>query len=469
MYSYIDRHRGWRRKLLGMLILVTSVVVAAPSAHAQDSTPTAAVATTPQSISFNEAIAIALRQNTALKQSENAAALSSTVVSSKKNAFLPSLSLNTTGAENVGRNFSQADGAIVNQTTNSLSTGLSSSLVLFDGLRNVSELRAAKLSASASTRDLTRAKQTTVFTVSSNFLTLVTTEAQLRVQRENLAAQQAQEAQLSKLVAAGARPISDLYQQQATTASAKSNVVSAERLLDLAKIDLIQTLQLDPRGSYDFVAPVVPDVARTAQSFQLDSLLDRAFANRVDLDAEQARVDAAVQGTKAAKASRLPTVSVTGAYNTAYSSATPVTIGDQLNQRRGGSIGVGVSIPLFDRGATSVATQQAALQEENARLALANQRQTIALEVRRAYLDYESTRQQLAAAMAQQKAADLAVSTTQQRYQLGSSTLLELTLARASQVQAASAVVSARYTLAFEEALMSYYTGDLEPGRSVLG
>jgi outer membrane protein len=469
MYSYIDRFRGWRRKLLGMLILATSAVAAVPAAQAQGVTLPAAVASTPQQITFNEAIAIALRQNTTLKQSENAAALSSTVVSSKKNAFLPSLSLNTSGAENVGRNFSQADGAIVNQTTNSLSTGLSSSLVLFDGLRNVSELRAAKLSASASTSDLTRAKQTTVFTVSSNFLTLVTTEAQLRVQRENLAAQDAQEAQLSKLVAAGARPISDLYQQQATTASAKSGVVSAERLFDLAKIELIQTLQLDPRGSYDFAAPMVPDVARTAQSFQLDSLLDRAFANRVDLDAEQARVDAAVQGTKAAQASRLPTVSVTGAYSTVYSSATTVGFTDQLNQRRGGSIGIGVSIPLFDRGATNVATQQATLQEENARLALANQRQTIALEVRRAYLDYESTRQQLAAAMAQQKAADLAVSTTQQRYQLGSSTLLELTLARASQVQAASAVVSARYTLAFQEALMSYFTGDLEPGRSVLG
>jgi hypothetical protein len=45
---------------------------------------------------------------------------------------------------------------------------------------------------------------------------------------------------------------------------------------------------------------------------------------------------------------------------------------------------------------------------------------------------------------------------------------LELTLARAAQVQAASAVVSARYTLVFQEALMSYYTGDMDPARAVL-
>jgi outer membrane protein len=464
MPACIDRFHARRRATVVALSLAAAF---APSAHAQGLAATSAAATTPGTITFNDAIAIALRQNTALKQSENAAALSATNVTSKKSVFLPSLSLVTSSVENVGRNFSQLDGSISNQTSHSLSTGLSSSVVLFDGLRNVSELRAAKLSESASNSDLSRARQTTVFTVASDFLTLVTTQAQLQVQRQNLASQEAQESQLQKLVAAGARPISELYQQQATTASARSSVVSAEHEVELGKIGLIQTLQLDPRSTYDFAAPAMPAATRTIQRFQLDSLLDRAFASRVDLVAEQDRVDAAAQGTKAATASRLPTVSLSAGYNTAYNSTSDLAFSDQLNQRRGGSVNIGVSIPIFDRGATAAATQQARLQEDNARLALANQRQTIALEVRRAYLDHESTREQLAAAEAQQKAADLAVSTTQQRYQLGSSTLLELTLARAAQVQAASAVVSARYTLAFQEALMSYYTGDMDPARAV--
>jgi outer membrane protein len=331
----------------------------------------------------------------------------------------------------------------------------------------VSELRQAKLNESASSSELTRAKQTTVYTVSSDFLTLVTAEAQLAVQKGNLVALEAQETQLEKLVAAGARPSSDLYQQQATTAGARYNVVAAERSVELGKIALIQTLQLDPRGKYDFVSPAVPTDAASKQ-FVLDSLLDRAFASRVDLTADAARVDAASQGTKAAGASRLPTVSLSAGYNTTYSSATALSISDQLNQRRGGSVSVGVSIPIFDRGNASVAIQQAKIQEDNARLSLENRRQTIALEVRRAYLDYESTKQQLAAAVAQQKAADLAVNTTQQRYQIGASTLLEVTQARASQVQAASAVISARYMLAFQQALMSYFTGDLVAGSLTL-
>jgi outer membrane protein len=152
-----------------------------------------------------------------------------------------------------------------------------------------------------------------------------------------------------------------------------------------------------------------------------------------------------------------------------FNSSAATALGAQLDQNRGGSLSLAVSFPIFDRGVTSTAVQQARIQEDNARLALADQRQTVALDVRRAWLTLESTRQQLTVALAQQKAADLAVSTTQARYQVGTSTLLELTQARASQLQANVAVVNARNALAFQDALLPYYTGELDPAKTLLG
>jgi outer membrane protein len=216
------------------------------------------------------------------------------------------------------------------------------------------------------------------------------------------------------------------------------------------------------------VAPQVSDLSSTAKHYDLDSLLTRAFASRSDLAAEQTRVDASALGTRAAQASRLPSVSVSTSYNASYNSAGATTLADQLNQTRGGSVSLGLTFPIFDRGTTTAAVQQARLQEEDARLVLANQRQAIALDVRRAYLTLESTRQQLTVALAQQKAADLTVSTTKARYAVGTSTLLELTQARASQLQAATSVVNARNALAFQDALMPYYTGELDPTVAVL-
>jgi outer membrane protein len=193
-----------------------------------------------------------------------------------------------------------------------------------------------------------------------------------------------------------------------------------------------------------------------------------AYAQRADLAAESARLDASAQGVKAANAGWWPTVSLSAGYNSSYSSAAATPFVNQLDQARGGSIAIGVSIPIFDRGQTSVDAQKAKIQQDNAQLALASEKQQVALEVKRAYLDFQSAGEQLTAAEAQQKASDLAVKTTQQRYQAGAGTLVELTQAQAAQVQAASAVVNARYSLVFQQALMSYYTGQLDPGHALL-
>ena len=462
MKSYTSATSGWGRAIVAG-VLGAAALLAPATARAQSASAPAA---TGKPIGLQDAIGIALRQSVLVRQSENAVASSNTGVSAARNAFLPSLALNTSSARSVGRAGTSSIGN--SSTSQSLNTGLSSSLVVFDGLRNVNELRQAKLDVTANTSELTRARQTAVYTVASDYLTLATAEGQLEVQKQNLAALEAQEAQLQKLVKAGARSISDLYQQQATTAAARASVVSGERDVELARIALIQTLQLDPRGCFDFVAPKVNDVSGSVPHYSLDSLLTRAFASRTDLAAEQTRVEAAAIGTKAAAASRLPTVSLSTSYSASYNSAAANALGNQLDQNRGGSVSVGVSFPIFDKGATSTAVQQARIQEENSRLALADQRQSVALDVRRAWLTLESTRQQLTVALAQQKAADLAVSTTQARYQVGTSTLLELTQARASQLQANVAVVNARNALAFQNALLPYYTGELDPAKSLL-
>ena len=451
-----------------LAMLTAGVVLGAGSLGAQQPSGVMTQTAPPAAlITFDEALKLALTQNTGVKQAQNTAALNSASVKQQKLAFLPNLSLSANSAQDYGRNFNQSEGQIINTTTNSLNAGLSSSVTLFDGMKNVANLRSAQANENAGEQDLTRAKQTAVFTVASNFLSLVTQQQQLAVQQQNLTAQEALENQISQFVKAGSRPISDLYQEQASVASARAAVVTAQNAVELTKVDLIQTLQLDPRGTYQFQAPAMPDTATHAQ-FNLDSLLDRAFAQRPDLGADAARVEAAQQDIKAAGASRWPTVSLTGGYNSGVSSASDVSFLDQLNQRRGGSIGIGVSIPLFDRGATQAASERAQIQQQNATLALATQRQQVALEVRRAYLDYSAARQQLAAADAQQKAAALAVATTQQRYQVGAATLVELTQARTTQVQAQSAYINARNNLVFQQSLMSYYTGELNPS-SVLG
>ena len=92
----------------------------------------------PRRITFNDAIAIALEQNLAVKQAKNATALTAATVQQQKMQLLPDLRLNVNGADNVGRNFSQTEAAITDQQTQSMNTSLSSSMALFDGMKTLS-------------------------------------------------------------------------------------------------------------------------------------------------------------------------------------------------------------------------------------------------------------------------------------------------------------------------------------------
>lgn len=422
-----------------------------------------ALAQEARTITYEDAIRIALEQNASVRLAANETALDAATVRQERMQFLPDLRLSTSGSTTYGQSGSALG---VEQSQQSMNAGISSSLTLFDGFAGVASLRQARLGEQASQADLARARQTAVFTVANNYVALQARTEELRVRREDLTARQEEERQIQVRVDAGTRPVSDLYQQQAGVASARLAVVEAERALELAKVDLIQTLQLDPRGAYQFPAPAVG--AARAEAYDLDALLTRAFQQRPDLAALQTRTEAAEQGVRVAKAGSLPTVTLSAGYNTALSSASELGVFDQLDDRRGGSVSLGVSIPLFDRDATRAATERARIQADNARISLETQRNEAGLQVRRAYLDHQSAVAQLEAAEAQLRAAELALSTSTERYRVGAATLLEVTQARATQVQAASAVVSARYNLVLQRTLIAYYVGDLDPERAAL-
>jgi outer membrane protein len=440
----------WRRRVaLGALALGALV---SSTAAAQVSGPRPSP---DRPITLQDAIAIAMAQNSIIRFARNNAALDSLSVRQARNAFLPNLSASTSTSQGFGAGSG-------GENSLSVSGGLSSGVTLFNGGQNTNALQQARLNLQASGQDVGRSRQTVVFVVASDFLALITQQEQLRVQQENLTAQQQELAQLEQFVRAGTRPIGDLYQQQAAVAATRLALANARRATEVAKTNLIQELLLDPRLDYTFATPATLTEG-TAPAFNLDSLITVALAQRVDIQAQALRVQAAEREIRIAEGGRFPLVTGSAGYSSGYNSANDGGFLTQLNQRRGGSIGIGVSVPIFDRGAVSIARQRAQIQLENQQLVLRDQEQAVALDVRRAYLDYLSAGEQLAAANAQQAAATLALQAAQSRYRVGLATFVEVTLARATLVQAQSAVVSARSSLVFQEALMGYFTGGLDP------
>lgn len=450
------------RPVLVLWLLGMGLLLAAPATAQQA-----------RQITFNEAVRLALERNPALQRAANSVDLQQIQVTSSRANYYPTLNFSTSGRQSYGRTFSQEDLSFVNQTTKSASFSLGTSVTLFDGFARRSSLEEAKLGLEARDLDYQRQRQAIVFNVMSAYLQLIERQEQVRIQEENLEAQRLLLAQIEEFVRVGARPISDQFQQQAQVASAELALLNAQRLVQITEAGLIQTIQLDPFGRYEFVAPSVEEAPFVPDTFDVQTLLQQAFTRRADLQARDYDIRAARSAIQVAKSSIWPSLSLSGGYGTGWNSrfrdpenpTQTAAFFDQLDQQRGGSVSLSLSLPIFDRFTTRNNTQRAEVQYENARLELESLQQDIAVQVRQAYLDYQTAAKELDVTEKQLAAAELALEAEQERYNVGASTLVELTQAQANYVRAAADRVSARYGFLFQEKLIEYYLGVLDPSQ----
>ena len=468
------------RRLWGALALAAVVsLAAAPALLAQ---PDLGARTDTTQVTFDEAVRIALDQNTDLRRAQASVQQSETELQSEWMDFTPSLNASSNVQRQYGRNFSQVTGDFTSRSTDFLNIGGNANVTLFNGFENISSLREARTRSTAEQQNLRRTQREVVFTVMEQFINLVETREIVRVRQEELDALQQQLRQVEEFVDAGSRPVSELYQQQANVAEAKQALLQAQREREVAQTQIIQTLQLNPRRPYDFRVPDPPGDSIDTRTFDPSALIDEAFEERLDLRVAEADQQAAEHSVQSARSQYYPSLSVGANYGTDWTNRPrPIPdpnnpdqtiqpgFSDQLNQNRGGSISLSLNIPIFDQWQRETQVQQAKVQARNAQYALDDQRQQVALQVRQAYLDYQNAIQQLQAANARLRSARQARTAAQERYNLGAASIVELQNANRDFVDAASQQVRARYTLLFREKEIDYFVGRLRPTAPLFG
>ena len=442
------------------LAVAASIATLSTAAGAQQAQPV-------ERITFQQAIDLALRQNVAILQAENNVETARLTVRQTANTWLPNLSISADGSNTMGQQFDTQTGTLVTKQSQSAGAGLSSSFTLWDPNRGL-DVSAARLDVASSEASLFRSKQTSVYTVATQFVAYLGAKSQLDVQKENLSSLQLQESQIQRFADAGARPISDLYNIKAQVAQTQLAVVNAEATIENAKFALMRTLQLDAAKDYDFVKPEIP-TAVTNLNYNLDSLTQVAYRQRRDFVAAQNQVEAAHKRVSSAARGQLPTLGFSIGYGSSGRFGQTTTFSDQFDQNKGGSIRTQIGIPIFDRSNTRIQKTRAAILEENSQLQLSSVRQQVALDVRTAWYNIRSAQQRLIAARAGLVSATQALEAMQQRYNVGAATLLEVSQARAQRVNAQSNLADAEYNLVVNQAAMAYFTGELDPSAMTIG
>lgn len=439
--------------LAAILLVVVGSTLAAPALRAQGGTV----------ITLDDAIRIAMERSIELKRAANNVALSTTSVRQERAGYLPNLSLSVNPSERFGRAFDQTSGGVVDRRTEALSIGASSSVTLFNGFATRASVAQAEAELRSSESNFERARQTLLYDVVQGFLQVVLDSQLITIEMENLAAERVVLERVTAYTGAGKRAVSDLYAEQAIVAQAELRLLNAQHAYELDKARLAGLLQLDPHGEYTFVSPSVDTSGGNLRSYSYEELVRNVLDGRADVAAQRARVAAAEEGIKVSRAGYWPTVSLNASAGTSYSSQNETSdFGDQLfTTNPNASVGLSITLPIFDRRQTRSAVERALIVRDNELLALEQLEQQISLELRQAYLEYETASKQLAVADRQLIAATEALKAHEERYRVGVSTLVELAQARAAYLQAKSNRIQALYTLLLRERAIDYYRGTI--------
>lgn len=420
-----------------------------------------------QRITLEEAVELALENNTALIQAENRMMIQEANVTAARANFLPNLNANFGGQRNTGRQFVQETLQFDDRTTRGLSGSVSTNVVIFDGLRNINSLRAARATQLSSEENLQRLKENVIFNTASAYLLILLNEELLSIAKENLVSSQKQLEQIKAQVEVGMRPMVDLYNQEAIVARNEFDIIQQENALNISKIQLLRILAVDPLKEYEFVTPGIDEDKLYIKDFSLAELINEALANRVDLRSTRTQIDISKYNLTTSRGAYLPTVSLganlSGAYSDQFIDPTTGNVSPFLDQftdlNRRYSLSFNVQIPIFNRYQTTRQVQVSKVEYKNAVLELESKKLEIYQDVRQAYNDYLSYAKQLETTERALLAASKAFETEQERYRVGASTLIELTRANAEFVSASSNRVQAIYRFVFQEKLLEYSLG----------
>jgi len=404
--------------------------------------------------SLEECVDYAIQNNISVKRSVLATELKEADVTSAKMNFYPDVS------GSVGANYSF--GAPLSNSSFNNTYGISSGVVLYNGKRNKNFVSLAEKDLEISKLNIQKNKDDISLFVVNAYLDILYNRENVKIAREQISIGEKLVERMQGLVDAGTKARNDLFQVEANLASNEEAVVSAENNLDLALLNLAQTLQISHVGFN------VADVSINLESAKLlynnsELIYEKALLTRPEIESAMMSIENADLDIAVAEAGKLPTVSASYSFNSNY-----FNVADALNQsgyfkqladNRGHSLGVSVGIPIFDKNATKISVQRAQILKEMAAFTLEDEKTNLRATVERAYLDAKTSLKTFEAAKKSVEAQEEAFRTAQERYDLGVLTSYDFDQVRNQLVNAQSSFIRAKYSFVFRSTLLKFYYG----------
>ena len=485
--------------------------LAVPQAARPATAPAAALATPAAAAtgpwSLQRAVDYALANNLGVRLNQLTAQNNAQVLRQSKAALLPTANVSGTQAWNYGTSVNPLTYEFQSQTVRSNNFSGTTQLAIFQGFQLRNTIRRNVLDYEASVQDIEKAKNDLSLNVASAFLQLVLAQELVRANSYYVERDQAQIERTKLLLKAGSIPESTLLDSQSQLATDELNVVTARNQATLARLSLLQQLNIDPATApgFEIEVPNLPDPDdEAAYELNTNDVFQTAAARLPEIKAADLRVLSAGRGIDIARGGYYPRLFANGSIFTGFSSSSvsrvltgtstgtpfplnildasgnpvpgttgytvelpgqptydvlPVRFFDQLNNNLGKSIQFALQVPILNGLQVRTNVQRAIINDQAQRVRAEQARLTLRQSIEQAYADARAAQLQYSAAKRQVEALTVTQRNSEIRFNNGLLSGTEFNVSKNNLNYAVSNQIQAKYTFIFRRKVLDFYQG----------
>ncbi len=378
--------------------------------------------------------------------------------------FLPTISAGTSGSFNFGRGIDPETNVYTNTTTFSNSYSLSADLDLFNGFSAVNNFRIAKTAVLLGVEEEQIKKDDICLQVIQAYYNVLYYRGMVELAREQLEESRTTLEQARVQSELGLKSYADVLQIESDVAAKDFNLTQQENTLEQGILTL-KTAMYYPFDDELTLAEVEPSVLFSAFSHEsdADSIAAAARGYLPAFRAEELKVRSAEFDLMTAKWSLVPYIYAQGGYSTGYvydrSYAVNDPFWDQMNEKQGQYVGIGISIPIFNGlyKYNQIARKRNALATAEANRDIKYQQ--VEGEIRRAVQDMRGAAKQFVSADKKVNALVLSHQANSRKYEEGLMTVIELQTSSNSLLEARAERLNQGLQYLLKERVVMYYKG----------
>jgi len=393
---------------------------------------------TPPRLTLHDAEVLALKNHPQVQAAQLNYQASQQAVSEARAAYYPTLQADITGSQANPQARIGAGYLTVSRLWDRFGQGITVSQLITDSGRTPNLVASSKLEAQASSQIYQATRYDVLLRVNQAYFDVLRAQNLVKVADETVAARQLLADQVAALAQSKLRSLLDVSFADVNLSRAKLMLIQANDTVAQAFAELTRALGLRDQQTYTLVDEPLPPTPPSDSA----ALVAQALRERPELAGLRLESESASRFARAERDLSYPTVSLAGAGGF-IPYLHQLTTQQVPNEYEG--VAVNVQIPIFNGGLFSARRTAAQLKAQAAEQKVRDLEAAVARDVRVAWSNSQTAYHQLDVTAELLREATMALDLAQGRYNLGLSSIVELTQAQLNLTQAEVENLSAKY------------------------